>query len=149
MDEQGTHGVVHCHSSASQTNQCPRDCISMCQVQNHVPHCFSGGPVTISKATKRWISGVTMPIQDPRLSGGSVNPLFPGSEMHPLAKMSKDKCIKYMNQQTASVISKATRICLPSSSGCHWIWPGIHPTSIGQSPRELLDLLFNRSSSLC
>lgn len=50
-----------------------------------------------------------MLVQDPRLSGGSVNPFFPGTEMHPLAKMSKDKCIKYINQQTASVISKVTK----------------------------------------
>ena len=37
------------YPTASQTNQCPRDCISTGQVQSFF---FSGGPVTISKATE-------------------------------------------------------------------------------------------------
>ena len=101
--------------------------------------CFSGSPVTISKATKRCMSGVTIQIQDPRFSGGSVNPFFPSSEMHPLAKMSKDKCIKYMNRPRQSFQRPPD----------HWIWPGIHPSLMGPSPRELLDLRFNQSSSQC
>ena len=73
-----------------------------------------------------------MLVQDPRLSGGSVNPFFPGTEMHPLAKMSKDKCIKYINQHTASVFSKATK-----DPPAQFVWLSL---DLARSPRELLDL---------
>ena len=59
---------------------------------------------------------------------------------------SKDKCIKYMNQQTASVVSRppgsvcTVRLAVPGFGQEFTLY---RFPSVGPSPRELLDLRFN------
>ena len=61
-------------------------------------------------------------------------------------RTSKDKCIKYMNQQTASVVSRppgsACRVRLAVTGFGQEFTPHRFP-SVGPSLRELLDLRFN------
>ena len=115
---------------------------SLTRSQGMVFHRFSGDPVTRSKRTHPWMSGVTMlvrwlcsfPASETGSSGGSVNFVLPRPQkMHPSATREPTGFRHFKGHQ-----SKSSRW-----SCCHWIFEqGMHPTTSIRS--ELLDLHFDR-----
>ena len=114
IDPKGLYFIV---DSKLSNSIFPRDWISSSSA-------FSGGPVTRSKRTHQWMSGVTMLVRwlcsSPASEllaqvGGSVNFVLPRpQEMHPSATKG------HVNQQAAS----------SRWSCCHWIGQGMHPNSL-------------------
>ena len=91
---------------------------------------FSGGPVTRSKRTHQWMSGVTMLVR--WLCS------FPASELlalvDPLVLPRPQENAPLGNQgvrePTGCIISKATKAGHFRWSCCHWIGQGMHPNSL-------------------
>ena len=109
-------------------------------------HSFSGGPVTRSKRTHPWMSGVTMLIRwlcsflaSARFPlVGSVNlRSSPASGNAPLGN-------KATREPTGCVLSKVGQSRSSRRSCCHWIGQGMHPTPSRRSESELLVLHFHR-----
>ena len=102
---------------------------SLTRSQGMVFHRFSGDPVTRSKRTHQWMSGVTMLVrwlcsfpasELLALVGLSTFVLPRPQEMHPSATN--------VNQQAASC-PRSAKAGLSRWSCCHWILQGMHPTS--------------------
>ena len=106
---------------------------SLTRSQGMVFHRFSGDPVTRSKRTHPWMSGVTMlvrwlcssPASERHVKWVCLPSFFPG-----LRKCTPRQKKKRVREPTGCAISKATQEGLSRGSCCHWIRQGMHPNSL-------------------
>ena len=120
---------------------------SQTRSQGMVFHRFSGDPVTRSKRTHPWMSGVTMLVRwlcSSPASERHVKWVCPPSFFPGLRKCTPRQKKKRVREPTGCAISKATQEGLSRWSCCHWIGQGMHPTSSRRPESELLDLHFHR-----